>query len=261
MPLHHHFEPKKNAIFDRHKFRQNIERTNESSINFATRLCKLASTFELKYQNPTLVIRQSEEMQAGIARLKVAQDKYDFPSTKCCFCYGSSTYFANKCNLAKGKTYWRFGTECHFVVVCEWKPQKLPVNLLQNESPPMKSVIYWKQHRIMLNNALPVEFLIDSGSSVNIFNQDTFTKLDSLMSMTLDRSFAKVYQYGCKIPLPKLRKIVSSKFIRTITTKLLKHFMSLTLQHCVFLANLHWSYLVFFECSLANQVWANCCIN
>lgn len=71
MPLNHHFEPKKNAIFDRHKFRQNIERTNESSINFATRLCKLASTFELKYQNPTLVIRQSEEMQAGIARHKI----------------------------------------------------------------------------------------------------------------------------------------------------------------------------------------------
>ena len=105
MPLNNHFEPKKNAVFDRHKFRQNIERTNESSINFATRLCKLASTCELKYQNPRLVIRQSEEMQAGIARLKVAQDKYDFPSTKCCFCYGSSTYFANKCNLAKGKTY------------------------------------------------------------------------------------------------------------------------------------------------------------
>ena len=122
-------------------------------------------------------------------------------------------------------------------------------------------VLFTENNRIMLNNALPVEFLTDSGSSVNIFNQDTFTKLDSLMSMTLDRSFAKVYQYGCKIPLPKLRKIVSSKLIRTVTTELLQHFMSLTLQHCVFLANLHWSYLVFFECSLANQVWANSCIN
>ena len=29
-----------------------------------------------------------------------------------------------------------------------------------------------------LNNAIPVEFLIDSGSSVNIINQDTFKKIE-----------------------------------------------------------------------------------
>ena len=57
-----------------------------------------------------------------------------------------------------------------------------------------------------LNNALLVEFLIDSGSSVNIINQDTFKKSESLMSLTLERSFVKVYPYGWKTPLPILGK-------------------------------------------------------
>ena len=56
------------------------------------------------------------------------------------------------------------------------------------------------------NNSLPVEFLIDSGSSVNIINRDTFEKLESLMSLTLERSCVKVYPYGSKILLPKLGK-------------------------------------------------------
>ena len=30
-----------------------------------------------------LIIMLLEQMQAGIARLKVTQDKYDFPSNKC----------------------------------------------------------------------------------------------------------------------------------------------------------------------------------
>ena len=50
------------------------------------------------------IIMQPEEMQAGIVRLKATQDKYDFPSNKCCFGCESSTYFANKCYIAKGKT-------------------------------------------------------------------------------------------------------------------------------------------------------------
>ena len=58
------------------------------------------------------------------------------------------------------------------------------------------------------NNSLPVEFLIDSGSSVNIINRDTFEKLESLMSLTLERSCVKVYPYGCKTPLPILGKCV-----------------------------------------------------
>ena len=53
-----------------------------------------------------------------------------------------------------------------------------------------------------------MEFLIDSGSSVNIINRDTFEKLESLMSLTLERSCVKVYPYGCKTPLPILGKCV-----------------------------------------------------
>ena len=53
-----------------------------------------------------------------------------------------------------------------------------------------------------------MEFLIDSGSSVNIINRDTFEKLESLMSLTLERSCVKVYPYGCKSPLPILGKCV-----------------------------------------------------
>ena len=52
-----------------------------------------------------------------------------------------------------------------------------------------------------MNNALPVEFFIDNGSCVNIINQDTFEKLESLMSLTLERSCVKFYPYGCKRPL------------------------------------------------------------
>ena len=60
----------------------------------------------------------------------------------------------------------------------------------------------------MLNNALPVGFLIDSGSSVNIINQDTFKKFESLMLLTLERSFVKIYPYGCETPLAILGKCV-----------------------------------------------------
>ena len=72
-------------------------------------------------------------MQTGMARLKITQDKYDFPSNKCCFRCGSSTHFANRCSIAKGKTCQKCGKEGHFVVVCKSKPQKLLVNFLQNE--------------------------------------------------------------------------------------------------------------------------------
>ena len=44
--LNNHFEPKKNVAFERHVFRQAIQETNKPSINFVTRLCKLASTCE-----------------------------------------------------------------------------------------------------------------------------------------------------------------------------------------------------------------------
>ena len=53
-----------------------------------------------------------------------------------------------------------------------------------------------------------MEFLIDSGSSLNIINRDTFEKLERLRSLTLERSCVKVYPYGCKTPLPILGKCV-----------------------------------------------------
>ena len=46
-----------------------------------------------------------------------------------------------------------------------------------------------------------MEFLIGSGSSVNMINQDTFKKLRSLMSLTLERCFVKIYPHGCETPL------------------------------------------------------------
>ena len=76
------------------------------------------------------IVIQPDEMQAGMARLKVTQDKYGFPSNKCCFRCGSSTHLPNKCNIAKGKTCQKCGKEGHFATVCKSKPQKLPVNFL-----------------------------------------------------------------------------------------------------------------------------------
>ena len=53
--LNNHFEPKKNVVFERHVFRQAMQGTNESSLTFVTRLCKLASTCE--FANPNKEIR------------------------------------------------------------------------------------------------------------------------------------------------------------------------------------------------------------
>ena len=141
--LNNHFESKKNVVFERHVFRQAMQGTNESSLTFVTRLRKLASTCEFEneirdqfidkcssnrlrrrlLQEPNVTLENivektqamelaemelfamhPDEMQAGMARLKVTQDKYDFPSNKCCFRCRSSTHLANKCNIAKGKT-------------------------------------------------------------------------------------------------------------------------------------------------------------
>ena len=95
--------------------------------------------------------------------------------------------------------------------ICKSKPQNLPVNLLQSESSSDDEYYFTINSRLakttfILNNALPVEFLIDIGISVNIINRNTFEKLESLM--TLERSCVKVYPYGCKSPLPILGKCV-----------------------------------------------------
>ena len=133
--------------------------------------------------------------------------------SKCCFRCGSSTHLANKCNIAKGKACQKCGKVGHFAAVCKSKPQNLPVNSLRNENPSDDEYCFTissplAKTTFTLNNALPVEFLIDSGSSVNIINRDTFEKLESLMSLNLERSCVKVYPYGCKTPLPILGKCV-----------------------------------------------------
>ena len=53
--LNNRFEPKKNVVFERHVFRQAIQGTNEPSLNFFTRFCKLASRCE--FADPNTEIR------------------------------------------------------------------------------------------------------------------------------------------------------------------------------------------------------------
>ena len=65
------------------------------------------------------------------------------------------------------------------MAVCKSKPQRLPVNLLQNESSPDEEYYFTSSNPLAkttftLNNALPVEFRIGSGSSVNIINQGKY---------------------------------------------------------------------------------------
>ena len=68
------------------------------------------------------VSMQLEEMQIGMAKLKVAQDKYAFLSNKCCFHCGSSTHFVNKWTVAKGKLGKKLGKEGLFTAACKLKP-------------------------------------------------------------------------------------------------------------------------------------------
>ena len=105
----------------------------------------------------------------------------------------------------------------------------------------------------MLNSALPVEFLIDSGSSVNMINQDTFRNLESLMSLTCGRSFVKFYPYGWETPLPMLQKYV----VETYSNCAKQYFMSLMVQYRVFLANLRVT--LCFNRSSVNQAWTKFC--
>ena len=49
--LNNHFEPKKNVVFERQVFRQAMLGTNKSSLNFVTRLRKLASTWKFANLN------------------------------------------------------------------------------------------------------------------------------------------------------------------------------------------------------------------
>ena len=158
--LNSHFEPKKNVALEKHVFRQVIQGTNESSLNFVTRLASTCEFVNPKseihnqfidkclsnrlrrrlLQEPNLTLEsvvekaqvmelaemqsifmQPDEIQAGVAKLKVTQDKYGFPSNKCCFSCGSSIHLANKCNIAKGKTCKKCGKEGNFAAVLQLK--------------------------------------------------------------------------------------------------------------------------------------------
>ena len=99
----------------------------------------------------------------------------------------------------------------HFAAVCKSKPQKLPVSLLQNESSSDEEYC----------------FSIDRPLA---------------MSLILERSFVKIYSYGCETPLPILGKYIVEIYSNCTDKRNLQHFMSLTR---VFLANLRPSYFVF----------------
>ena len=57
------------------------------------------------------------------------------------------------------------------------------------------------QTTLTLNNAFPVEILIDSGSSVKIINQDKLKKFESLMSLNLIRMVAKLLYRRCAVEI------------------------------------------------------------
>ena len=104
-----------------------------------------------------------------------------------------------------------------FCAVCKSKPQKLPFNLLQNESSSDEKYCFTINSPLArtiftLNNALPVEFLIDIRCSVNIpvylLTKIHFKSQKAKCHWTLERSFVKIYPYGYKTSLPMLGKCV-----------------------------------------------------
>lgn len=86
----------------------------------------------MEFAEKQLIIMQPEEVQTSRTWLKVTQDKrHDFPSNKCCFCCGSSTHFANKCNIVKGKTCQKCSKEGHFCGCLQIKSSEIvPVSFL-----------------------------------------------------------------------------------------------------------------------------------
>ena len=140
-----------------------------------------------------------------MAKLKVVQDKYGFLSNK--------WFPSKKCTIAKGKTYPKCGKCEYFAIASKSKPQSSTLNWLQNKGSFNEEYYFTinsplAEATFAFTNALPKEFLIDSGSSVNIINYDAFKKLESLISMTLEKSFFRIYPYDCKTPLPIFRKCV-----------------------------------------------------
>ena len=71
------------------------------------KVAKKAQAFEfgnLDLLKSNRLLYNRKKMQVGMVRLKVTQDKYDFPSNKCFFHCGSSIHFANKSKIAKGRS-------------------------------------------------------------------------------------------------------------------------------------------------------------
>ena len=98
---------------------------------------------------------QREEVQTGIGRLKVIQDKYGFICNKCCF----------HCSMAKGKTCPKCGKDGHFAAVRKSKPQSLTVSSLQNESSSDEEHCFTTNSPLAkttfsLNDALPMKFVM-----------------------------------------------------------------------------------------------------
>ena len=146
----------------------------------------------------------------------------------------------------------------HFAAACKSKPQNLAVNLLRNESSSDDEYCFTinsplAKTTFTLNNALQVEFLIDSGSSVNIINRDIFENLESLMSLTLKRSCVKVYPYGCKNLLPILGKCVVDIFSNCTDKRIFATFHVIDAAISCILGK-STSELPCFNCSSANQV-------
>ena len=186
--LNQHFYPKKGVAFDRQVFCQDFMTLSQDFVNLPlhmnltmktakSEICLLISAHLIAYI--IIYCKNKAESNTG--------SKYDFPSNKCCFL---------SC------------LQC-FSVACNAKSQKLPVNLLQNESNEehcfaMNNPL--AKTTSTLNSALPIEFLIVSGSTVNIINQNTFHNLESLMSLIHERSFVNIYPCSCETPLPMLGK-------------------------------------------------------
>ena len=136
---------------------------NKPSTNFFTRLCKLASTCELADKNieirdqfidkcssnrlcrrllqepnltPEKTAEKAQAMKlADMVRMKVTQDKHDFPSNKCCLPCGSSTNFTNKCNkVQKEKHVENVVRKDIFQLFANKNLRNYQLNLLENKS-------------------------------------------------------------------------------------------------------------------------------